>query len=251
MTRYRAASIHLAMSATIVGTVLAIVFLFWYPGFSFRISGAVNPVFVLVGVDLVVGPILTLIVYVHGKRGLKFDLFFIAAVQLTALIYGVYTLYSERPSYMVFAIDRVSLVAEKAIDRSLIAYEEILDKPVGEMQMVVARKPEGEEYQTFLDSVMFEGQPDLEYRTEYWEPWESGKALVRASIKPLSAFEPADDEERDQIAKAIRKFGDDHPKLGMIPVGGIEDNIGMLMDIDTLAPLGVIEINPWEDLRAR
>ncbi len=150
------------MSAAIVGTVLAIVFLFWYPGFSFRISGAVIPVFVLVGVDLVVGPMLTLIVYVHGKWGLKFDLFFIAVVQLTALLYGSYTLYSERPSYMVFAVDRVSLVGKNAIDPTLIAYDEILDMPIRSMQKVFARKPVGDEYQTFLDSVLFEGKPDLE-----------------------------------------------------------------------------------------
>jgi hypothetical protein len=246
MTRYRAASIHLAMSAAIVGTVLAIVFLFWYPGFSFRISGAVIPVFVLVGVDLVLGPTLTLIVYVHGKWGLKFDLFFIAVVQLTALLYGSYTLYAERPSYMVFAVDRVSLVGKKAIDPTLIAYDEILDMPIGRMQKVFARKPVGDAYQTFLDSVLFQGKPDLEYRTEFWEPWQSGKDIIRSSIQAISDFEPADSEEQDEIANAVRTYGDAHPNLGFIPIGGIEDDIGLLMDIDTLLPLGVIEINPWE-----
>ena len=76
------------------------------------------PVFILIGVDLVLGPLLTLIVYKQGKPGLKFDLSFIAAVQVAALIYGSYTLHSERPHFLVFAIDRVTLVALSGIDES-------------------------------------------------------------------------------------------------------------------------------------
>ncbi len=107
MTRFRASSIHLAISASVVAAILSIVFLFWYPGWTFEIAGAMRPVFVLVGVDLVVGPLLTLIIYKQGKPGLLFDLWFIALVQITALVYGTYTLNAGRPHYMVFSVDRI------------------------------------------------------------------------------------------------------------------------------------------------
>ncbi len=202
--------------------------------------------FVLVGVDLVMGPLLTLIVYKQGKPGLKFDLSFIATVQLVALIYGSYTLFSERPSYLVFAIDRVSLVSAKSIDKSSIRYADLTQKPIGRLVNVFARKPEdSEEFQRFLDSVLFRGMPDLDRRTEYWEPWVSGADSIRSAIKSLDDFEPASELEWQELADAINRHGRKHPRLGLLPIGGIEENIGMLMDQDSLLPLDVIKVDPW------
>ena len=246
MTRFRASLIHLIISAFVVATILSIVFLFWYPGSTFEIKGAMNPVFVLVGVDLVLGPLLTLIIYKHGKPGLLFDLWFIALVQLTALGYGSYTLYTERPYYLVFTVDRITAVTNKGIDKSLITYEELTQKPLRGVIKVFARAPtDPKEFEEYMDSVFFQGKPDLERRPEYWEPWQSGSETIRAAIIPLEEFEPASELERQRIAEAIERFSADHPNLGMLPIGGIEDDIGMLMDMDSLAELGVIRINPW------
>ena len=246
MTRYRASLTHLAISAVFVGAILAIVFLIWYPGATFEIAGAVNPVYVLVGVDLVLGPLLTLIVYKQGKPGLKFDLAFIATVQLTALVYGASTLHSERPRYLVFAVDRVTLVASKTVDESLIRDESIATKPLGKIVRVFARAPaDPDEFQRFLNSVLFDGIPDLERRTEFWEPWESGFDEISMAVQPLATFTPASEEERRRVAAALEKYGDEHPNLGILPIGGIEENIGMLMDRDSLTSLDVIKVDPW------
>ena len=247
MTRYRASLIHLAISAVVVGAVLSVVFLIWYPGPTFEIAGAVNPVFVLIGVDLVLGPLLTLIVYKQGKPGLKFDLSFIAAVQLTALIYGSYTLHSERPHFLVFAIDRVTLVALSGIDESSIRYEELTRKPLGGIVRAFARAPvDPEEFQRFLNTVLIDGMPDLERRTEFWEPWESGFDEIASAIRPLATFTPASEQEQQRISAAFDQYGDDHPNLGILPIGGIEEDIGMLMDGDSLVPLDIIRIDPWQ-----
>ncbi len=247
MTRYRASLTHLAISAVIVGAVLAIVFLIWYPGATFEIAGAVNPVYVLVSVDLVLGPLLTLIVYKQGKPGLKFDLSCSAAVQLAALIYGSYTLHAERPHYLVFAIDRVTLVASKTVDESLIRDQSISTKPLREIVRVFARAPgDPEEFQDFMSSVLFDGMPDLERRTEFWENWESGFDEISAAIQPLETFTPANGQEEQRVAAAIDQYGDEHPNLGILPVGGIEEDIGMLFDRDSLTPLGVIKVDPWQ-----
>ena len=246
MTGFQASRNHLAISAVIVGIVLAVVFLAWYPGPTFEIAGARAPVSILVGLQVVLGPLLTLIVYKEGKKGLKFDLAFIATVQLVALVYGSHTLYSERPSYLVFAIDRVSLVSAKTIDAESILYEELTYKPIGKLINVFARKPQDpEEFRRFLDSVLFQGMPDLDRRTEYWEPWESGRDAIRSAITSLDDFEPASELERKELATAIRRHGREHPRLGFLPIGGIEADIGMLMDEDSLLPLDVIKVNPW------
>jgi hypothetical protein len=155
-------------------------------------------------------------------------------------------LYSERPHFLVFAVDRVSLVAEKHIDTALISYTALTEKSFGRLTKVFSRKPEDrEKFQRFLDSVLFEGMPDLERRTEYWEPWESGSEIIRSAITSLDDFEPASEVEREELADAIARFGDEHPRLGLLPIGGTEEDLGMLMDRDSLLPLDVIRVDPW------
>lgn len=246
MTRFRASLIHLAISAPVVAFILAIVFLFWYPGSTLEISGATRPILILVGVSLGLGPLLTLIIYKPGKPGLLFDLWFIALVQVAALVYGSYTLNAGRPHYMVFSVDRITLITIQGIDPSSIRFEELASKPLRDVVRVFARPPsDPKEMERLMESVLFEGKPDLDRRTEYWEPWRSGAETIRAAIMPLDEFEPASELEQQRIAHAIDRHSADHPKLGILPIGGIEDDIGMLMDMDTLVDLDVIKVNPW------
>jgi hypothetical protein len=57
---------------------------------------------IIIGVYLVLGPVLTIIVFRAGKPGLKFDLTMIGLFQGICLLAGVYIVYSERPLYFVY-----------------------------------------------------------------------------------------------------------------------------------------------------
>jgi len=244
MSRYRASFIHLLISAMLVGTVFAIVFWVWYPKPAFEVAGAMSIIGLLVGVDLVLGPLLTLVVYKHGKPGLKFDLTVIVLIQFVALVYGTYTLHDEKPHYLVFSVDRLEFVAKKQVDQTAIRYDELRKKPFAELIQVFARAPEDpDEFQRFLDSVMFEGRPDLESRAEYWEPWDAGTDVIRRRIKQIEDLDATTSREEATLARAIDKYAG--ANLGVLPIGGIEADIGMLLDQDTLEILGVLHVNPW------
>ena len=246
MIRAKAALIHLAASAIVVGAILAIVYFAWYPGATFVIAGATSIVILLVGVDLVLGPSLTLLVFKPGKPGLKFDLAAIAVIQLAALAYGAFTLYAERPYYLVYVVDRFNLVPEGAIDKSQLRFEELHTKPFADVIRVFARLPEDRaELARFNESVFFEGRPDLDGRPEYWEPYAAGRDYVRSRIRPLDALRPATAAERDSIDAAKRRFGREHQRLGVVPVGARGDDMAMLMDADTAEPLDVLPVDPW------
>ncbi len=53
------------------------------------------------GVDLIVGPFLTLVIFKAGKASLRFDLSVIAIVQAAFLAFGLYSLFVTRPVFMV------------------------------------------------------------------------------------------------------------------------------------------------------
>ena len=245
MTRLKASAIHLLISALIVGVIFALIFFVWYPAPTFLIAGAFSIVLILIGVDLVLGPLLTMIVYKKDKPGLKLDLAVIAAIQLIALVYGTFTLYQERPYYMVFIVDRLNLVTEKHIDKSKLRFDELHQKPFADVIRVFARMPEGDEFQAFLKGVVFEGQPDMEGRPEYWEPYAAGREIVMNRTKPLSELKRVTEQDERRVQQAIDTYSTDHPRLGYLPISTLKDEIGMIMDMDTAEPIDVIQVDPW------
>ena len=84
MTRFRAFTIHLTSSILIFLFFLGLMFFVWYPVPYFEIDGGWKVLRILAGVDVVLGPLLTLIVFKPGKPSLKFDMSVIVLVQLVA-----------------------------------------------------------------------------------------------------------------------------------------------------------------------
>lgn len=114
MSRFKASLLHLLMSALIIGTVVGVVISLWYPLSLLHVSGIDGLIMLIAMVDLTAGPLLTLVVYKHGKRGLKLDLALIGIVQLALLSYGIWVLSQNRPVFMVASVDRFEQV--RAID---------------------------------------------------------------------------------------------------------------------------------------
>src|SRR5258708_5466923 len=108
--RIRAALFHFTLSAVVAGAVFLPIYFLWYPGVLFESAGGRGLFFLTVGVQMTVGPLITLIIFKPGKWGLVFDLWVIGIVQAAALSYGVYVLFESRPVYIAFVKDRFEIV---------------------------------------------------------------------------------------------------------------------------------------------
>lgn len=114
--RLKAFLVHLSLSAIIALLVLLLVFELWYPA-PLQIAVGVTHIFLLILlIDVVLGPLLTLLVCKVGKKTLVFDLAVIAALQLSALGYGLCAVAEGRPAWLVFNVDRFDLVRVLDID---------------------------------------------------------------------------------------------------------------------------------------
>ncbi len=102
MSRFQAFLIHLGISLSVFGVLAYLVVKIWYPDFFFQTDGGWQGLRLLLGVDLVLGPMLTLIVYRAGKPGLRFDLTVIGVVQTACLAAGVWIVHGERPLAIVY-----------------------------------------------------------------------------------------------------------------------------------------------------
>ena len=101
---------HGLISILIAGVALAVVYGVWNPA-PLHIATGITKIFLLmVAIDIIIGPLLTFVVYKKGKKTLKFDLVVIVLLQISALLYGMYSVYSSRPAWLVYNVDRFDLV---------------------------------------------------------------------------------------------------------------------------------------------
>ena len=101
--RYQAFAVHLLISAVIFVILALIIIYIWYPGFLFWSDGGLEGIRIIAGVDFIIGPILTLLVYRLGKPGLHKDLLLIGLVQFICLVIGTWLVYNERPLAIIYA----------------------------------------------------------------------------------------------------------------------------------------------------
>jgi hypothetical protein len=250
ISRGRAFLTHLVCSASIVGAVCALIFLVWYPHPYFQAVGAWNVLRVLIGVDVVIGPVLTLIVFKRGKPGLKFDLCFIAAVQLAALIYGLQAIYRERPYFAVFAVDRFYVLAHRDVDAGEMQREKVKErvgtKPArGPLLAVATRPTDTAEYQRLLDETVFQHQPDIERRPHYWGRYADEASQVIAKAKPLATLRTAHPEAATRIDALGRGLGLPEQRLGYVPLIGKNRDLSFVIDLGNGAPIEVLDVDPW------
>ena len=113
--RLKAAFIHLGVSSMIIGLFLWLVFFRWYPQPYDRLLGVWDALIIVLLVDIVLGPLLTLVVFNIAKpfKELRRDLAVIIFIQLLALGWGVHITYSMRPVINLFAINQFYLLSYK------------------------------------------------------------------------------------------------------------------------------------------
>lgn len=106
---------HLCISIFIALLVIGLVFFVWYPAPLAKAVGVTQIFLMMLTIDVIVGPLLGLLVYKEGKKTLKFDLTIIIAIQISALLYGIYSIEQGRPAWLAYNVDRFELVRKNEI----------------------------------------------------------------------------------------------------------------------------------------
>jgi hypothetical protein len=246
MSKKKAFLIHFCISLLIVSTCISVIFVLWYPGFYFYVFDAAGVLKVLVGVDLVLGPLLTLIVFKHGKPGLHFDLSVIAVLQLSALIYGMHVAYTERPYFTVFAIDRFEVLTRQDVNIEDVSLAMLENKPWVGPAIFVARLPTDlKERHRVLEETLFEGKPDIQKRPEFWATFDDAADDVFSKARPINELLGQDPESIAQIEALIAANNEDD-NLVYLPIMGKQDVFSLVLDPVKRLPLGLIDLDPWE-----
>lgn len=250
LTRWHAAGLHLLASFSLAMLAALLLFGVWYPPPYTQAAGADRLIMLLIGIDLALGPLLTLIVYKHGKWGMRFDIAVIATVQLAALVYGMSVIAQSRPVYVVIAKDMTYLtMASSLSDEDLAAAPPAFATrswlgPV----LVGAPTPEtAAERQALLDSGL--GGKDIDRLPKYYRAIEQvGAELISAST-PLQRLAEVDGNQ-EVVDAFVAKSGLPLSKLRFQPLRGRdpERDLTIVFAVGQLNPVGVIPLDPWPAL---
>ena len=248
MTRWKASAIHLSICAVIALAVLAWMLFVWYPAPYFEGLGAGKLSMTIIGVDVVIGPLITLIIYNPLKKSLRFDLAVVALLQLSALGYGVYVVYEARPVYVVFNVDRFDVVAANEIDpaeREKVSRPEYRFLPLTGPRIVAAVLPsDREERHRILFSAVGGGY-DLPNFPQHYVPYAEQTGQVIAHSRPLEDLEQKRAEAEPQLAALKKEFVGRAKDLGFLPVRARKQDLTAIIDLKTGEVLKVLPIDPW------
>ena len=212
----KAAFVHFLGSICVASVAALLVLWVWYPHPYGLLSGGRHLFLLLMGVDVVCGPLLTLVLFnpTKPRRELLTDMALVVCIQLAALAYGLYTAQEARPLFLVHEVDRFRVVTagdygdvdvRGAIGRLAAPLRpHLLRGPV----TVGIREPKDaqEHQQVLMESVS--GGRDYAQRPEFYLPYDAAyapRALARA--RPLQAFAQHYPATASAVADLLGKQG--------------------------------------------
>jgi len=103
ITKLKATAVHLCVSIIVFIYLAYQIYYNWYPEPYFSIDGGWQGIRLVGAVDLVLGPLITFLIFDLRKprKEIMFDLLVIVTIQIGALAYGIYTTYNQRPIAIV------------------------------------------------------------------------------------------------------------------------------------------------------
>lgn len=231
--RLHAAGWHLLVSSLIAALVALLVFGLWFPGMYRYMSGGTSLLLLIMGVDVVLGPVLTFAVFDlrKGIAHLRRDVATIATFQLAALLYGLYTVQLARPVALVFEHDRFRVISsadvvEADLPKALPPFRQL---PWNGPWLIAVRDAlSGDERNNSLASAVLEGV-DTSQRPQFWIEYgetEQGKAL-KAS-RPLNLLVEKYPSDADAIREAVAGVEGDLDGLRFLPVRTRNDAVALL-----------------------
>ena len=242
--KLRAFSVHLLISLVIFAALLYLILVEWYAPPWFAIDGGWQGVRIAIGVDLVLGPVLTFMIFnpQKSRRELTLDFSLIALIQLGALAWGVQLIHQQRPLAIVHWNGAFNSVDGKSAGFKTFAPEKL--DAFGEKRPVIVYQQEPESDERKIEMVMaIFGSDQGEYEhPDLWRPLAPHLDEVFAKqvdIKRLTEKHPR------EVERLLRKHGAKPEELRYVAFSGRYEEATLVLKPDG-AVIGTLPALPPE-----
>lgn len=247
-SRPRASAIHLAFSAILAAICAALVFLLWYPAPYGAMSGVSGVFLMMLGVDVVLGPLVTWVVFNPAKPRAELlrDLAVVVLVQLAALSYGMWTVFAGRPVHAVFEYDRIRMVHANEIPEEFLRQVPpgIEAFPLTGPTLLALRpfKNNGEQMSAVfaaLNGVQMSARPEL------WMPYSHAVPEILKAAKPLGALTAAKPAFAVPLQEALRAHHRTADNTVYLPLASRAGFGTALLDATTGEPVALLPLDSF------
>jgi uncharacterized ParB-like nuclease family protein len=248
--RFKAFGVHLLGSAAALTLVLGTLYLGWYRWPGWYLADAQHVLFVLAGVDLALGPLLTFVIAGSSKprRELARDVAIIVAVQLCALVYGAVSLWNGRPLYYAFSENVLQLVQAYDIDAREIALArqqnaELMPHWYSLPRWIWAPLPQDPEERNKIVTSAVTGGDDVISMPRYFKPWDLGLPQLRKQLKKVDDVAYFSHPNKQALKKRMQAAGLATDQLNSIPLTGRARPLLAVIDPTSLKIMAILSVD--------
>lgn len=246
--KFLAFGIHFLVTAAVGACAAALIFLVWFPQPFATMIGGTGLFMLVVGCDLALGPLISLVIYNSRKarRVLLKDYLIIGTVQLSALVYGVSIVAGTRPVYVAFNGDRLEVVTAREIKPSELAaaHDPYRSLPLGGPRLVAVIVPPSEGQDVLFQSL---AGNEGHQRPKFFQPYAAALDGIRAHAKRLEVLERKFPAHAQELDDAARQTGVAPERLRWLPVHHANGFWTALIDLQTGLPVRYVAMDTYGD----
>lgn len=239
--RLRAFGIHLGISILIALVSLSVVFMVWHPAPLAKVVGVTHIFIMMLGIDVILGPLLTFIIARQGKKSLKFDLAVIIVLQFAAFTYGIYNIAISRPVYIAFDTSRFEVVQANNIP------VESLEQASADYNSLRWGKPKFVAVKPTTSIVQKNDRLFVELETgiapsmqpNLYEPLGNQWSIMSKQAKPLNQLKQHNKENEVGAIIANHSEAD-----SWLPLKGYESDAVVMLNKDKQRIIGIVDLRP-------
>jgi hypothetical protein len=247
-SRLRAAGIHLGISVAVAVLAALLVFGLWYPYPYREISGGRELFMIVVTVDVILGPLITLAIFDLKKpfKELRRDLVVVGLIQLAGLGYGLWTVSLARPAHLVFEIDRFRVVHVVDVPVDLLGKEPpgVDALPLGGPTLLAVRPFRNDVEKFDATMVALRGVP-LGARPDLWQPYEDARPEVLKAAKPLHDLKARFPQRVAEIDGLLKELGRIPATTLWMPMAARKVFWTVLVDATTAQVVGFLPLDSF------
>lgn len=153
-----------------------------YPDYLFWVDGGFQGLRLVLAVDLILGPLIAFIIYNPDKprRELFLDIALVVMVQLSAMVWGYYQVWSQRPIAVVYGGNRFVTLTVDSVEPENKKPADLLDYSEQRPPLIYRREPQGKEEQTRFGIMVFKRFIHADAQVWLFEKFEPNRDRVFA-----------------------------------------------------------------------
>ena len=249
-SRLKAFGLHFSGSVCVLLLVVGTLYLGWYRWPGWYLTGVLKVLPIIVGVDVVLGPLLTLVIASPGKpaRALARDIACIVVVQLIALSYGATALWHGRPLYYTYSVRELSVtqgidLAPAEVESARKSNPDFAPHWYSRPRWAWAPLPQDPQRANSSDPSATKGGLDVTAMPRYFKPWSQGLGSLREHLQKVGDLNYFSKKQREVLTKRLLDAGFDPATADTLPMTGQGVPLLAVFDLQTLRIKALLRAN--------